>query len=266
MALRPFLIDLSDERCKYLFSHIEGNGFEVKEMTSQNIKDNPHCILIFPPHKYIEETMINKIGKDSLVFGGKVSDAALGFMAQNEISYINFLNDEEFLFDNAKPTAKGVIKHIIDNTDLDFESLRILVLGYGRIGKTLTAYLMALGAQTYIYTVDENEKAMSKIFTKGNNINSLDLSGFDVVVNTVPHKILFKSNLNEIQQSTVFIDVASGNYVDLEYLKDKDIRAIKAMGLPGKVAPYSAAMYMSRLIFDTLNSNTHFKQLYLVQK
>ena len=43
--------------------------------------------------------------------------------------------------------------------------------------------------------------------------------------------------------------------MDFEYAKEKGIKAILALGLPGKVAPLTAARYLKQVIYSVIDYN-----------
>ena len=67
----------------------------------------------------------------------------------------------------------------------------------------------------------------------------------DVIFNTIPSMVLDGERILNINQDTLIVDIASvPGGVDLEKAKDLNIKVIWALGLPGKVAPKTAAMIL----------------------
>ena len=77
-------------------------------------------------------------------------------------------------------------------------------------------------------------------------LHTEDLSGklgaFDVIFNTVPAVILDRARLAELKRGCVVVDVASDpGGVDFAAAEELGVPAVWARGLPGKVAPLTAA-------------------------
>ena len=72
---------------------------------------------------------------------------------------------------------------------------------------------------------------------------------FDVVINTVPTKILNKNELDSFRRDVTIIDLASKpGGVDEDYAKKIGIKLVIALGIPGKEQPTTAARYIKETI------------------
>ena len=75
----------------------------------------------------------------------------------------------------------------------------------------------------------------------------------DVIFNTIPSMVLDGERILNINQDTLIVDIASvPGGVDLEKAKDLNIKVIWALGLPGKVAPKTAAMILKNTITNII--------------
>lgn len=76
---------------------------------------------------------------------------------------------------------------------------------------------------------------------------------FDIIINNIPTLILDKSRLNLLKKDVLILDLASKpGGVDFEYAKKQNIKTIWALGLPGKVAPVSAAEYIKNVLYHII--------------
>ena len=85
--------------------------------------------------------------------------------------------------------------------------------------------------------------------------NSLagELDRFDLIFNTVPALIFDADRLQEVKEDCVLLDLASApGGVDMVAAKQIGRRAVCAPGLPGKVAPRSAAAAIRDSIYHIL--------------
>lgn len=75
----------------------------------------------------------------------------------------------------------------------------------------------------------------------------------NVVFNTIPEMILDKEMLEFVENDCIIIDLASKpGGVDVDAAKDLGIKVISALGLPGKVAPVTAAMVIRDTIYNII--------------
>ena len=79
------------------------------------------------------------------------------------------------------------------------------------------------------------------------------LCGYDLVVNTVPSRVLTEPLLADLKSSCLVIDVASKpGGVDMEAAGRLGVPVIWALSLPGKVAPVTAARAIRQTIYHIL--------------
>src|SRR5690606_6069962 len=64
--------------------------------------------------------------------------------------YFDLLDDEAFAVLNSIPSAEGAIQRAMENTDITIHGSQSLVLGYGRLGKTLARMLKGIGANVTV--------------------------------------------------------------------------------------------------------------------
>lgn len=157
---------------------------------------------------------------------------------------------------NAVPTAEGAIKIAIESTPFTLWNARVLVIGYGRVGKILADRLKALGCKV---TVSARKSADFALITANNmekvNTNLLNTVplNFDIIFNTVDFPVLD----NEALESTdckCIIDLSSKGGFDLKFAKSQGITAIKAPGLPSVVAPKTAGEILAETVLDIITS------------
>ncbi len=161
---------------------------------------------------------------------------------------------EDFAVRNALPTAEGAIERAMNAYEGTIAGSRSLVVGFGRIGKALTRLLKALGSEVTVAA--RSEKDLAEIETLGcavvvtGEISSV--KGFDLVFNTVPFLIFDRELLSKTDENTLIIDLASlPGGVDMEAASALGIDAQRALSLPGKCAPKTAAEIIKRTVYAT---------------
>ena len=165
-------------------------------------------------------------------------------------------NREETQVANAVPTAEGALQLAMESTDRTLHGSRCLIIGYGRIGRLLADRLLALGAEVTVSARKYGDLAWIEAWGyRGVQTGALtgQLDRFDLIFNTAPALILDGTRLREAREDCVIIDLASApGGVDLEAAKRLSRRAIPAPGLPGKVAPRTAAAAIRDSVYHIL--------------
>ena len=159
---------------------------------------------------------------------------------------------EDFCVYNAALTAEGAIEIALRETDSSLLDSRILVTGYGRIGKALVVRLSAFGAEITIAVRSAEAEARAKV--DGYSTVSYPIpgiAGFDLIFNTVPARVISSREIDMIDEHALIIDLASApGGVDRDRAAERGVRCIRALALPGKTAPVSAG----RIICNTVIS------------
>ena len=117
--------------------------------------------------KILFEDFIEKI-ENKTIFGGKFVDSIKQILTQKRNRIIDISNDKDFIITNAIPTAEGIIKIIIENTDITIDESNITILGFGNVGKRTAKTLSALGANVFGY--DNNKLEVANITDCGYNV------------------------------------------------------------------------------------------------
>ncbi len=198
--------------------------------------------------------VITKLNKGYILFGGKLSDSLRKRLNDSHIMFYDVLLREELAVLNAVPTAEGTIEIIMRETPVTVFGSKVLIIGGGRISTVLRRYLKALGADVCVASRRYSQKAWARIDNcKSENINALDkiIGDYDVIVNTVPAKILGENILRNIKTNTLLIDLASKpGGVDFNTANELGIKTIWALSIPGKVAPITSG----EIVFNTINN------------
>lgn len=191
------------------------------------------------------EQLWPRLRYDQLVLGGMTGELAPRLMADFGLTVIDYYAREELQVANAVPTAEGAIQRAMEATDGTLHGSRCLVLGFGRTGKLLADRLKGMGAQVTVAARKYGDLAWIEAlgFT---SLAVKDLPGrleaFDLIFNTVPALLLDASRLAETKEGCLLLELASApGGVDSRAAKALGRRLIRAPGLPGAVAPRTAA-------------------------
>ncbi len=155
-----------------------------------------------------------------------------GNLADYEGAKIDFLQDPYYLEENAAITAHCALKYARIQP-----GNRVLVIGWGRIGKVLAVLLQKLGATVTVAVRKETSfVAVEKAGLQAVYMQDLKPREFDIVYNTAPASVLFTG---ECQEDAQLIDLSS-----TEGIFGKGV--IRARGLPSKDAPESSGALIAK--------------------
>ncbi len=264
-----------DLRHNYLAKYLEEFGFNIFTFAQEKgdfkfNKVQKNCdIYIFPIStdevylntsisikKVLLEDILPKIPKNSIILAGNVTSKVENLFKEYNLEVIDYLKREELAIMNAIPTAEGAIGIAFDELPITIFDSKALVLGSGKVAKTLASRLSALGAKTLVSARNMTELA----YIKSQNIEVLHLNkldfkeNFNVIFNTIPNLVLNADVLSKISKDTLIIDLASKpGGVDFEACANMSIKVIWALSLPGKVAPISSAKYIFNTILSILD-------------
>lgn len=190
------------------------------------------------------------ISKHKKIVGGNISKLYTEELEKNNNIVVDFMKQEQFVIMNTIPTAEGIVKIIIENTDITVHNSKIAILGFGRVGKSISKLLYGMGAN--VYCIDTKKDELANISWYGyNTIKNIytDLADADIIINTIPSKIITEEVLNCINKKALIVDISSKpGGVDFEYANKNGYNVIHALGLPGKVAPVTSAKYMKEIV------------------
>ena len=178
-------------------------------------------------------------------------------MANDEyIEIIDIMKREELAVLNTVSTAEGTIEIAISNTNKILHGSKVLILGFGRIGKVLARKMAGLSTRVTCAARKDEDLAWIKAYGhNATNINTLgeNLSDYDIVINTVPHLILTRERMEYVSEECLLIDLASNpGGIDKKVAKDRNLKLIWALALPGKVAPVTTAEFIKDTIYNIL--------------
>ncbi|MBR5236235.1 MAG: dipicolinate synthase subunit DpsA [Clostridia bacterium] len=152
------------------------------------------------------------VNKKQRILGGKLDKVFCAELETKGISYNDYTKREEFSVLNAIPTAEGAIEIALHELPVTLNGTHALVIGFGRIGKALSAALKGMGTIVTVSARRHSDLAWIKSYgytpLSYNNFNE-QLNKFHVIFNTVPQLILDRKALQSISKNCLIIDLAS---------------------------------------------------------
>ncbi len=136
----------------------------------------------------------------------------------------DYAEREPLLIMNAQATAEGAIACAVTNHDKTLFESKILICGYGRIGKCLARLLSQFACELYVSARKPSDlayiRAMGATPLMTDQICDAGIN-FDIIFNTIPQRILNNKQLDNIGIETLIIELSSKPYgVAFKFKKD----------------------------------------------
>jgi dipicolinate synthase subunit A len=148
--------------------------------------------------------------------------------------------DRSLMLQRTPAIIEGLLKIVIENTDITIHNATACVVGQGTIGAVLARYLVALGAQTHVAARNPEQRAAA--YVAGATPHILEelpalAPSLDFVFSTVPSRVVGEEVLVRLPKSALVVDLAAPpGGVDLDAAKRLGLKAIWGRGL-GSRAP-----------------------------
>ncbi len=211
----------------------------------------------FSEEKIIIDDLISEMShKNKMFFAGNLSNKIIEKLQEGEIEYIDLLKREELVVLNTIATAEGTIQIAMENTTRTIHGSKILIMGFGRVGKVLAKMLDGIGAKVSCEARKNSDIAWIKAY--GYNpihLSELDneLGNYDLIINTIPFQILDEEKLKKVKKECTIIDLSSNpGGVDRRAARSLGVKLIWALSLPGKVAPLTSAEFIQETLYHIL--------------
>ena len=183
-----------------------------------------------------------------ILIAGSLTPEIYEMIDDEYIEMIDIMKREELAVLNTISTAEGAIEIAISNTNRIIHGSKILILGFGRIGKVLARKLAGLSARVTCAARKDEDLAWIRAYGHmATNINFLgeNLSEYDIIMNTVPHQILTEERIKYVKEDCLLIDLASNpGGIDKRAAKNRNLKLVWALALPGKVAPVTTGEFI----------------------
>lgn len=191
-----------------------------------------------------------------ILIAGSIAPEIYDLANDEYIEIIDIMKREELAVLNTISTAEGTIEIAISNTNKIIHGSKVLILGFGRIGKVLARKMAGLSAKVTCAARKNEDLAWIKAYGhQATNINTLgeNLAQYDMIINTVPNLILTSERLQNVNNDCLLIDLASNpGGIDKKAAKDRGLKLVWALALPGKVAPVTTAEFIKDTIYNVL--------------
>lgn len=207
------------------------------------------------------EWLLSYLDPRTCVYGGLLSEGVLAMAQERGIRICDYAAMEEVQVLNAVPTVEGALCLAMQALNVTLWRARVAVLGYGRIGALLAERLGKMGAFVTVAARKSRDVARAEVaghralWMKGETSLAPLTTGFDVIFNTIPSRVLSPSLMKNMPKETVMIELASkpGGW-DPE--GEMSCRTIYAPGLPAKHAPLTAGRILADCLWPLLKEGS----------
>ena len=225
---------------EYAASELWAKGWDVTSRPGRDVEMLLLDVPSFGANGFLRgggeiQRILELLGQNVIVCGGKLEHPALEGYAK-----IDLLQDEDYLAENAYITAEAALDVALPYLQRTVRSCKVLILGWGRIGKCLGNLLKAMGAEVTVAARKASDRAMLKALGFGAVGFPIDVEILQVpelIYNTVPYEVLDCVQIEDC----IKIDLASQ-----QGMIGDDV--VIARGLPGIHFPESSG----KLIANTL--------------
>lgn len=201
------------------------------------------------------ETLAEALWPGQVVCGGRLPEEFCRLARAQQVHTEELLRRPTFAVGNAAVTAEGALYTLMGAGEGTLWGSRVLLCGWGRIGKLLSARLRGLGAQVAVAA----RSAQDRSLVRSLGMEAYDypalcgcIGGFRYVVNTVPERILGEQELCCAEEGTILLELASVPGFDAAFAENIGLHPLSAPGLPGKYAPYAAALVQREAIYEAI--------------
>lgn len=201
-------------------------------------------------------TILDQLSPRQFLCGGRIDPETAALAQVRGLILRDYFAREELAVANAVPTAEGALQLAMEHLPITIHGARVLVIGFGRVGRITAQRFAALGARVSAAARSYAQLAWAQAMGLGaEELNHLTgwLCGYDLVVNTVPAPVLGREELEDLKAECLIIDLASNpGGVDLTAAEELGLQVIRALSLPGKVAPVTAGAAIKSTIYNML--------------
>ena len=203
--------------------------------------------------------VLDALRPGQLVCAGMAGEDLRELARERNLVLRDYFAREELAVLNAIPTAEGAIQIAMEELPITLHDARVLVVGFGRLGRALGCRLRALGARVWVSARRYEQRAAAESLGLGSEgVDHLSdwLCSYDLVFNTAPAPVLGVEELAALKEGALVIDLASRpGGVDPDAAAALGVRVIWALSLPGKVAPVTSGRYIKDTVYHIMEES-----------
>lgn len=245
----------ADKRSQAMRAALAETGYRIVGLADR--KDALAAVLPMPytlDGKTVKDTDISleelfgSLEDRFVVLGGRLDLYAYCLAMNSGVRLFDYYDQEPVKIKNAALTADGAMAMAPVDLGIQLCNCRVLVCGFGRTGKALANRLRGAGAMVTVSARKETDLAwIEALGCQAMDAEHLNLEGFDLVMNTVPVRLLTEERIASMKKDAAIIDLASAPFgTDFEAAKRRGITALTAPSLPARVFPEKAGRILAK--------------------
>lgn len=195
------------------------------------------------------------ISPHQLVIGGMISEAVRQRLEKAGARYDDYFENEAYVLKNAYITSLGTLRLLLTSTEDYIVGKRVLVSGFGRIGKALAGMLRGLGVKVFVAA--RSEAARAQAVACGYEAFSFSqlkatLFYYDYIFNTVPVRLFSECDIRHIRDDALYFELASSPFgADERDFAANGKTFVHGNALPGRYFPSAVAKNICDYIFSS---------------
>lgn len=156
------------------------------------------------------------------------------------ITLHEYEHDVDLMLLRGPAIVEGLLKVMIENTDITIHKSRVCVVGQGTIGFLVTRYLIALGAYTHVAARNKVQRAAAH--AAGAESHTLEelaalAPRLDAIVSTVPAPVVGREVIVKLPRHALLVDLAAPpGGIDRDAAAEFGVKFVWARGM-GMRAP-----------------------------
>ena len=245
------------EKCNSLKTAIEKSQIIIAPVP---FSSNGESINAPFSHDKIMIDELIKLNKEKIFISGSIKDDIKKNLDEKYLEVIDIMKRDDLAILNTIATAEGTIEVAIKNTDKILQGSRVLILGFGRVGKIVANKFSKLSAVVTCAARKASDLAWIKAYGYNSlNINDMlyDLKEFDIIINTVPQTIMKEKELKHVDSEVLLIDLASSpGGIDGKIATSMGLKFIWALSFAGRIAPNSSAKFIKDTVYTILDERS----------
>lgn len=218
--------------------------------------DSGHVSLNFPNDKVTLTTSIIECTKEScIIYAGTANTHLKHLATETSRKLTTLFTRDDVAIANSIPTAEAALEIAMAHTDFTIHDAHVLVTGFGRVGITTARLFHQVGANVTVTARNNADFARIKEMrlTPLHHDQLTQTNHIDIFINTVPALLFTEKVIDSMKESAIIIDLASApGGTDFEVAEKRNITAILALGLPGKVAPKTAGSIIATTLLHLM--------------
>lgn len=217
------------------------------------VDDNGHVHLHYANEKIaLSKEMISQTPSHCTIYSGTTNSYLTSLCEKMNRNLVVLFDRDDIAIANSIPTAEATLQIAMDETKDTIHDTNVLVTGFGRIGMTIARLFHQVGANVTvaarktedfarIHEMRLNPVHMEELHSVAQQMN--------ICINTVPRRVLTEEIIFQMNKQSLIIDLASSpGGTDFNAAKTRNIKAIHALGLPGKYAPNTAGNIIAQAL------------------